>query len=270
MVMVMELSVRLFGSSPRQMVGLLQTPPAGKPRRAAFLLLRPFGQEAVRTAPIYRAVSDRLAREGCTVLTFDHHGCGDSPGDIEYQSLADWTADTLLAQAQLRKDAPGMPVHWFGMGLGANIAALAALQAEAAPNCMVLWEPVLDGPGYLECLMAAHREDLSREMDRTWQELVRRGEPEPSVPGSLLGFMLGPRLHLELQATREPPLQAITRRGTRVVMALQQAARQASSVTGIPGLTMQTIETPTNWMSTEALGTAIVPQEIPRTLLATL
>ena len=107
------------------------------------------------------------------------------------------------------------------MGLGANIAALAALKAEPAPNCLVLWEPVLDGPNYLERLIAAHREDLAREMDRPWQELVRRGEPEPTVPGSLLGFMLGPCLHNDLQQTRDLPLQEISGRGTRIVMALR-------------------------------------------------
>ncbi len=266
----MELSIRRFGTSQRQMVGLLQTPQAGKPLRAAFLMCRPFGQEAVRTAPIFRAVSDRLAREGCTVLTFDHHGCGDSPGDLVGQSLADWIADTDLAHAQLRKDAPGVPVHWFGMGLGANIAALAALKVDPAPNCLVLWQPVLDGPGYVERLKTAHREDLAREMDRPWAALIRRGEPEPTAPGSLLGFMLGPRLHSELEHTRDLPLPAIVGRGSRVVMALAESGRGGYAASGVTGLTLQTIETPTNWMSTEALGTAIVPQEIPRTLLATL
>lgn len=266
----MELSIRRFGTSTRQMLGLLQAPQAGKPLRAAFLMCRPFGQEAVRTAPIYRAMSDRLAREGCIVLTVDHHGCGDSPGDLDGQSLAGWTADTLIAHAQLRKDAPGARVHWFGMGLGANVAALAALEAEPAPKCLVLWEPVLDGSDYLERLMAAHREDLAREMDRPWPALVRRGESEPTVPGSLLGFMLGPRLHNDLQHTRDLPLQAISGRGTRVVMAVQEGVRNACSASGIEGLTLQTIDKPTNWMSTEALGTAIVPQQIPRTLLATL
>lgn len=252
------------------MVGLLQTPPAGKALRAAFLLCRPFGQEAVRTAPIYRAVSDRLAREGCTVLAFDHHGCGDSPGDLEGQSLRDWTSDTLAARSQLARDAPGVRLHWFGMGIGANIAALAALQADPAPECVVLWEPVLDGRAYLERLVEAHREDLSREMDRPWAELVRRGEPEPRIPGSLLGFTLGPSLHDELVQTRELPLQAIADRGTRIIMALPESLLDGQAASRVDQVGVQAIETPTNWMSTEASGSAIVPQEIPRTLLATL
>lgn len=267
----MELSIRRFGTLQRQMVGLLQTPQAGKSLRAAWLMCRPFGQEAVRTAPIFRAMSDRLAREGCIVLTFDHHGCGDSPGDLVDQSLADWMADTELAHAQLRKDAPGAPVHWFGMGLGATIAARAALDCASAPHCIVLWEPVLDGPAYLESLMTVHRSELAREMQRSWHDLVTRsGESEPVVPGSVLGFDVGERLHDELRAQQDLHLPAICRRGTRIVMVLQEPQRATLAGMAISGLTLQTVESPTNWMSIDAGGTAIVPQEIPRTLLATL
>lgn len=268
----MEIHIRRFGTPQRQMLGLLQTPPAGKPQRVAFLLCRPFGQEAVRTAPIYRAVSDRLAREGCSVLTIDHHGCGDSPGDPDAETLAAWAGDTLSAHAQLGADAPGQAIHWFGMGLGANIAVYAALTAHPAPNCLVLWEPVFDGPDYLDRLLAAHRDDLSREMDRDWSELVARcGEAEPVVPGNVLGFTLGAALHAELQQLRDLPLAAVARRKTRIVVALRQEHRHAADSTSpIEGVTVQAVETPTNWMSTEALGTAIVPQEVPRTLLATL
>ena len=267
----MELHIRRFGSLQRQMVGLLQTPQVGRPHRAAFLMCRPFGQEAVRTAPIYRAMSDRLAREGCTVLTIDHHGCGDSPGDLDDQSLDDWANDTLMADAQLRKDVASGPVHWFGMGLGANIAGLAAQKAEVAPQCLVLWEPVLDGPSYLQRLMLVHREEMAHEMGRSWQDLVRHaGESEPVLPGSVLGFMVGQRLHEELAQLRNLAVAAITQRGARVVMALQDSERTRYRSAEIEGLKVQTVETATNWMSTEAFGTAIVPQEVPRTLLATL
>lgn len=265
----MDINVRRFGK-PREMLGLLQTPPAGKPRRAAFLMCRPFGQEAVRTAPIFRAMSDRLAREGCTVLVFDHHGCGDSPGEIDTQTIADWTDDTLAAHAQLGADAAGLRTHWFGMGLGANLVARAALRAEPAPISVVLWEPVLDAPAYIDRLLAAHRADLSREMGRSWADLVRRGEPEPTAPGSLLGFTLGPRLHDELRQTSDLPLQAIAARGIRIVMAVPDNPPEVRAAYDIPGLSVQSVETTINWMSTEASGSAIVPQEIPRTLLATL
>ena len=253
------------------MVGLLQAPQAGKPLRAAFLMCRPFGQEAVRTAPIYRAMSDRLAREGCTVLTIDHHGCGDSPGELDAQSLADWAHDTLVADAQLRSDVPGRPVHWFGMGLGASIAACAAQLAEPAPACLVLWEPVFDGQAYLDRLKAAHRDELTREMGQSWPALrTRGGEAEPEFPGNVLGFPMGERLHSELLELRDLPLLEIAQRRVRTIMTLAEKRDGAWAASKIEGLTVQAVETPTNWLSTEAFGTAIVPQEIPRTLLTTL
>ncbi|MFZ2650025.1 MAG: alpha/beta fold hydrolase [Burkholderiaceae bacterium] len=267
----MEIDSRRFGAPARQVLGLLQRPMPGKPHRAAFLMCRPFGQEAVRTAPIYRAMSDRLAREGCSVLTFDTYGCGDSPGEPDAQSLAEWAGDTLAADAQLRRDAPGAPLHWFGMGLGANIAALAAQQCDTAPACLVLWEPVVDGPTYLERLLTAHRKELAREMQRSWRVLVTQGgEAEPVVPGNVLGFTVGERLHSELVELRDLPLRPIAQRGTRVVLVLQDAQRDPAADSDVAHLSVQNVETPTDWLSIEALGTAIVPQEIPRTLLATL
>lgn len=266
----MEINIRRFGK-PREMLGLLQTPAPGKARRAAFLMVRPFGQEAVRTAPIYRAVSDRLAREGCTVLAVDQHGCGDSPGELDEQSIADWTEDTLAAHAQLCADAPGQPLHWFAMGLGANVAAAAALRAQPVPACVVLWEPVLSGPAYLERLMVVHRQELAREMGLEWHQLIARGrEVEPRLPGSVLGFTVGSRLHAELSRLEELPLARLFGRGIKVRLVVQEAQRAQFAALDDPRFAAQNVENVTNWMSTEAFGTAIVPQDVPRTLLATL
>jgi uncharacterized protein len=267
----MQINIRRFGSPTREMVGILQSPNADRPQRAAFLMCRPFGQEAIRTAPIFRAMSDRLSREGCTVLTFDHHGCGDSPGELDDQCIDDWAADTRAAQAQLLADAPGAPQHWFGMGLGANIASCAALMANPVPSCLVLWEPVLDGPAYLDRLKTMHRHELAREMGMEWHQLVGRGrEREPEIPGSVLGHAIGLRLHGELVEIGELPLAALLQRGIKVVLVVPRNQRGAVDGLAQTGLVLQSIEDETNWMSTEAFGTAIVPQEVPRTLLATL
>ena len=267
----MEIHTRRFGPNERQLLGLLQSPQVGKPRRAAFLMCRPFGQEAVRTTPIFRAGSDRLAREGCPVLTFDAHGCGDAPGEIDGASLAEWALDTLVADEQLRVDAPGYPIHWFGMGLGANIAAAAALRAKDAPSCLVLWEPVLDGPAYLQRLMKVHRGELAREMGFEWEQLVRRGlAEEPELPGSVLGFTVGPRLHQDLLGLGSVPIENLVHRGIRTIIVADSAQSSKLNPAEKVGAHLQALEAATDWMSTEAFGTAIVPQEILRTLLSTL
>jgi uncharacterized protein len=267
----MQIAIRRFGPPTRQVLGLLQHPQPGKSPRAAVLMCRPFGQEAVRTAPIYRAMSDRLAREGCFVLTIDYHGCGDSPGEPDDQALTDWAGDAIAADMQLRSDAPGLPRHWFAMGLGATSVALGAQRAEPAVACLVLWEPVDDGPSYLERLLGAHRSELAREMQRPWHVLASRGgEAEPAVPGSVLGFVVGAKLHRELSELSDLPLRSVAQRGTRLVLAHRQAQLERYAGAGISNLSLHAVETPTDWLSIEALGTAIVPQEIPRILLSTL
>lgn len=267
----MDIEVRRLGSPNRPMLGLYQRPTQGRPLRGAFLMCRPFGQEAIRTAPIYRAMSDRLAREGCAVLTFDFHGCGDSPGESEEQSMADWIDDAIVAHRHLHQIATKLPIHWFAMGLAANTVSAAAVRAEPAVKCVVLWEPILNGPNYLQDMIRAHRQELEVEMGRTWRELVEQGgELEPTLPGSVLGFEIGTRLHNDLMRLGGLPLSEISARNTRIVVALQKEHRAALTVPSNAEVTLQTVQTATNWMSIEAGNSAIVPQEIPRTLLATL
>ena len=73
----MDLSIKRFGPPLREMVGVLQSSQGQGTPRARFLLCRPLGQEAVRTAAIYRVVGERLAREGAeslvrAILWVDH------------------------------------------------------------------------------------------------------------------------------------------------------------------------------------------------------
>ncbi|HWP20993.1 MAG TPA: alpha/beta fold hydrolase [Burkholderiaceae bacterium] len=270
----MDISIRRFGRAGREMVGVMQHAAAGRRPRAAFLLCRPLGQEAIRTSAMFRALADRLAREGCTVLRFDYHGTGDSPGDEGMQSMALWAEDLLAAHELLLREDPQCPVHWFGMGLGGNIAARAAARATVAPRHAVLWEPVLDGQGYMRDLLASHRSELSRELGLEWHQVLRRKrEEEPSLPGVVLGFHVGAPLTEELRQLKELPLSPAARRGVKLTCAVtkdqQEAMHIAQKHLG-EALRLHVVETRTNWMSTEALGTAIVPQDVPRTLLATL
>ncbi|WP_170162309.1 alpha/beta fold hydrolase [Caldimonas tepidiphila] len=268
----MELSIRNFGAPGRAMVGVMQHARAGAARRSAFLLCRPYGQEAIRTSPMYRAISDRLAREGCDVLRFDYHGSGDSAGDESAQSLSLWVEDTMAAHELLLAEDPQRAVHWFGLGLGANIALRAAARARRVPRHLVLWDPVLDGPRYMQALCDSHRTELSRELGLEWHQLVRRGrEREPALPGTVLGFPFGEKLCEELRHLRELPLAAAARRGVRLSCAVPEDDRpRLEGALDASRLTLHSLETRTNWMSTEAMGTAIVPQEVMRSLLSTL
>lgn len=269
----MDISIRQFGGTSRRMVGVLQQASPTTPRRARYLLCRPMGLEAVRAASVFRVLSDRLAREGCEVLRFDYHGTGDSAGEEAAQTLAGWATDIQAAHQQLAIDT-SVPVHWFGMGLGANLALRAALATDTPPSHLVLWEPILDGPAYTQALLQSHRAELSREFGHPWTRLIQLGKvSEPSLPGNVIGFNVGPPLAQELQALNSFDLAPALQRGLRVVCCLRddaQLARLSQALGTHPLLQLQTAAERTNWMSSQAMGTAIVPPDLPRTLLSTL
>lgn len=267
----MNLEVKRFGTAERQMVGLLVRGRTGVPPRPAFLLCRPFGQEGTRTAAMFRVVADRLARGDSTVLTFDYHGTGDSPGEEVDQSLANWSLDIEAAHQVLAAESD-CPVYWFAMGLACHPALRAAARMTHPPAHLVLWEPVLDGPAYAERLFAAHRQELEHEYHHPWQWLLRQGwVREPEIPGDVLGFDVGPQLAEEIRVLPPLPFASALRRTVGVTCGIHEESESLlSSLPGAGHVRVARIESRTNWMRSQAMGSAIVPPEMLRTLLSTV
>jgi uncharacterized protein len=267
----MTISIRHFGRWDRPMVGVHVAADGGARARARFLLCRPLGQEAVRSAAVFRVAGERLSREGIESLRFDYHGTGDSPGEESAQSLDDWVQDTLAAHELLAGDGE-LPVHWFGMGLGAVTALRAALLARHPPRHLVLWEPVFKGSDYLDALIAGHKTELSMMFAQPWDQIAGSGKvAEPTLPGDVLGFELGERLVADLRALPDLNVLPALRRGLRITCAVRgDQPHPFNGHAGLPTLTLHTVEHPTDWMSSQAMGTAIAPPDIPRVLLATL
>lgn len=263
------LSIRRCGPPSRQTVGILQTPPGDCAIAAKALLVRPFGLEATRSASMLRVLSERLARTGVEVLRFDYHGTGDSPGEESDQSLSGWAQDILAAHTSLQSPPWVGPVHWFAMGLGANIALQAALRSAPAPRHLMLWEPVAEGLQYTEHLRQAHKAEMAMQLGWAWPILRRRGMvKEPTLPGSVLGFDMGEQLLNDLRqlAPLETWLPEVLLRGIAVsVMAsdelLERLAPLTKAHTAAP-LTLHPLQARTNWMSSQATGTAVVPPEL--------
>lgn len=269
---------RRFGPTWRSAVGLIQHPSESDSPRGAFLLARPMGLAATRSASMYRVLADRLARSGASVMRFDYHGTGDSPGEEADQSVADWARDIEEAHACLLHNClPPTPTHvdWFGMGLGANLMLQAALRVPQAPRRLVLWEPIVDGAEYLRAMLDAHRREMALQLDQSWQELIEQGlVQEPRLPGSVLGFHVGPQLSNDLQTlpalTHWLPL-AIERGVDITLCAPEHAAQTWSQQLPAPlrdRLRWVPLQSATNWMSSEAMGAAVVPPELNRILEA--
>lgn len=269
---------RRFGPTWRSAVGLIQHPAEVNAPRGAFLLARPMGLAATRSASMYRVLADRLCRAGASVMRFDYHGTGDSPGEEADQSVSDWARDIEEAQACLLDAClPASPAHidWFGMGLGANLMLQAALRVPHAPRRLVLWEPIADGAEHLGALLNAHRQELAMQLDQAWPDLIAQGlVQEPRLPGSVLGFHIGPQLANDLQTLPALPhwLPLAVERGIDITLCAPEAASHTWSQS-LPAsvrnrLHWVPLQTATNWMSSEAMGAAVVPPELNRILEA--
>jgi len=269
----MTLSVVELGRPERAMMGLLQPPDSSVPtRQAAFILCRPLGVEAVRTSAMFRALSERLAREGCATLRFDYHGTGDSAGDEREQTMAAWVTDVLAAHDAVCRIVGHDNIHWFGAGLGGNLALKAAIRARLSPRRLVLWEPVTDG-GELEArLLEGHRDEVAFGRELTWQEVRRRElEPEPSLPGWVLGFDYGQALVDEMRQIRGLPLSQAARRGIAVYCAISDAERDRLDVPdGDPVMQIESLSDASNWMTSRVTGQPLVPPGALRAVVSGL
>ena len=264
-----------FGPNWRPSVGLIQRPTESASGRTAYLLARPIGLAATRSASMYRVLADRLVRTGATVMRFDYHGTGDAPGEETDQSVADWARDIEEAQSCLLSACQPAHTDWFGMGLGANLMLQAASRVPRPPRRLVLWEPVTDGVAHMADLICAHRQEMALQLDQPWPDLLAQGlVKEPSLPGSVLGFHMGAQLTNDLQTLPPltPWLSLAMDRGVDVTVCVPQASPQAwfdaMPHSAKERLHWTPLQSTTNWLSSEAMGAAVVPPELNRILEA--
>lgn len=266
--MTIELEPVRFGGPDREMLGMLSL--SRVPGARAALFCNPFGQESIRTAPMYRALADRLAREGCSVLRFDMHGCDDSPGECKDQTLEAWIGDVLTADAFLRERTGRTRLVWFGVALGATIAAIAAVRGPLRPERLLLWAPVVNGEEYIERLRDAHRREFSQGLGMTWALARNRFNfEEPNMPGEVFGYAINATLASELRAIDGLPFDALRAVRTRVTYAAIPSVVISERADDV-WLRRISIEEPIDWTTNDARGGALVPQEVQRAVLAAL
>jgi pimeloyl-ACP methyl ester carboxylesterase len=131
-----------------------------------------------------------LARAGFHVLRFDYLGTGDSSGEVEDASVAQWIADINRAVEELSRSFDMHDISLIGLRLGATLAAHAAAEGGRVSR-LVLWEPVIDGREYVTMQLALHRAWLEEE--------ARYGRKAESANDELLGCRLTERLRRDLE-----------------------------------------------------------------------
>ena len=256
-----------FGPPARRLFGILHRGERAGAARGGVLMVPPFGHEGVRTHRLYRVLATRLARLGFDAFRFDPWGMGDSGGEDRDVRLAGWTEDVLLADAEAARLTGRPAVAWVGARLGATVVLLARHRrapgsvAGAGPH-LVLWDPVVDGAGYLAELRVRHVESLEASFsvpDAAWRLQLQ----DPSTfHDEAIGFALAPAFRDEVLALTGATLQPPA--GARIDLLLSPgSATDARTWAGLHAAQVhwRDLAADVEWTSDDSLNTALVPTD---------
>lgn len=180
-----------FGPSTASLFGMYH-----KPQRRlgdiGVVICPPWGQEYIRSHRACHQLALRLAESGIPTLRFDYLGTGDSDGDDLDFSVKQGVADIDLAIQELRLRTDVSQIALVGLRLGATLAALAT-GSRSDIAALVLWDPIIDGPAYLQELDDSHRRNLLYYFDNV------NAPSEQQLTREYLGFTLSDVVLAELQ-----------------------------------------------------------------------
>lgn len=148
------------------------------------ILCESLGHEAAWTHKLLRAVAERLAHAGITVLRFNYPSAGDSAGDDLDAGRHAASVDSIHHAIDLLRDAAGVTaLTLVGIRAGALFAMLAAAGRRTSPrvDAMVALSPVVRGRAYLRELSFVHRQWLDTMPPAT--RAAHRDEPCKNVLG---------------------------------------------------------------------------------------
>ncbi|HEX7793218.1 MAG TPA: alpha/beta hydrolase [Vicinamibacterales bacterium] len=159
----MTLQPHFFGAIDAPLFGCYHAPSSRQQARQGVLLCHPLGHEYMACYRTIRQAAVRLAQAGAGVLRFDFYGAGDSAGDASDGCPSRWVGDVATATAELQKRLGDERVAFAGLRLGASLALLALQdQRAAATTALILWDPIVNGPAYIEELTALQKQRFRR------------------------------------------------------------------------------------------------------------
>jgi alpha-beta hydrolase superfamily lysophospholipase len=127
--------------------------PGQKPADVGLVVCKPFGYDAICAHRSLRAFAAAGAAVGMPVLRFDYAGTGDSTDPAaDADQIPLWSDDIRAAALTLRRETGVAQVCLLGLGLGALLASLAAIEAGICG--LIAIAPVVGGRRYLRELRA--------------------------------------------------------------------------------------------------------------------
>jgi pimeloyl-ACP methyl ester carboxylesterase len=253
---------RYFGPPARRLFGVFDEPPPGRSSELGAVLCYPHGADYDSAFRSLRLLAVRLAKAGVQVLRFDYLGTGDSAGDVEDASVAEWTDNIVTALHELRTAHELREVALVGVRVGATLAALAAAESQVVDR-VVLWEPVVDGGEYVRTLRALHRGWLEEE--------VREGRDPLSAEDDALGYRLTDRLRADLESLSLLALQKAPAPSVHIVtQAASSTHERLSERLRALGALVETdsVEGPAVWSRTPSMDETLVSNAVVQTIVA--
>lgn len=183
---------RWIGDETRRLYAALH-PATGATTGFGLLVVPPLLHEQPRSRRLLTQLATRISAFGIACLRFDYFGSGDSGGGGQQMDLASMREDIGVAAAALRS-APGVERIAVLAVRGGSLPLAAWLGNGGDADRVVLWEPIVDGAGWV-----AELEDAdARELRSTDRYPLRRGIPVESSERQLMGFGVSPRLRGDL------------------------------------------------------------------------
>jgi pimeloyl-ACP methyl ester carboxylesterase len=152
-----------FGTRITPLFGWLHLPTTPDPAPVGVVICSPFGNEAICSHRSLRHLAERAARAGVPVLRFDYTGTGNSAGhDFEPDRVTAWIESIQAAADELREQTGVARLCFFGIRLGATLAAsAAATRSDVA--ALITVAPVLSGKTYVRELRMLQRASEAKQ-----------------------------------------------------------------------------------------------------------
>ena len=158
-------------------------------RQVLTVICPPLFSEFARTYMALRKLAISIAEAGYHVFRFDYRGTGDSFGDLTEVNVSDWIEDIRLAIKEGREVSGCSKVQILAVRAGALLVC-ASVEVVLEVERLVLWDPIHDGPGYLQALRSYHLQNVENNF-----KLSRVESRE--VINDIAGWHISERMHEE-------------------------------------------------------------------------